>query len=179
MINLFFYIFVKNKTMNINKALEHFKFKFQNSWKPTPRDIEAYNAIVEFKTLQETKNLSEHETLAKLWIHQMVLLSRTKLYSGERSIQVIDEILNKSVYDWCVILQNEIPLMRFQSIGNIKYQLTEESVLNRTKLRERDKNIIDNHSKELRDALVYEISEDDIIKFVERQITRIINKYEK
>jgi hypothetical protein len=123
--------------------------------------------------------MSENESLAKLWIHQMILLARTKMYSGERCIQVIDEILDKSVYDWCVILQEEIPMIKFNSVGNIKYQLTEESVLNRTKLRERDKNIIDNNSKELVEALTYKIELDKVIKLVERQLNRIINEKEK
>lgn len=165
--------------MNINKSLEHFKWKFENSWKPTEKDVEAFNSIIAYKEMQESYNLQHNESLAKLWIHQMMLLARTKNYNGERCVQVIDEILNISVYDWCLMLKEEIPMMRFNSVGNFKYPLSHEDEFNMTKIQERNAKIIDEFEDELIAALKYEISEENIIKFVERNITRIINKYEK
>ena len=101
--------------MNINKALEHLEWKFKNSWRPTKTDVEAYNSIVEYKELQESRNLSQNENLAKLWIHQMILLSNTDSYSGTRCIEVIDEILTKSVYDWCLRNERAVADDEFQS----------------------------------------------------------------
>ena len=72
--------------MNINKALGHLEWKFKNTWKPTKRDVEAYNSIVEWKELQEQGVLQDNESLAKLWIHQMMLLSQTDSYTGERCV---------------------------------------------------------------------------------------------
>lgn len=165
--------------MNINKALEHFKWKFENSWKPTKKDVEAFNSIVEYKEIQESKSLSENELLAKLWIHQLILLARTNMYNGERCVQVIDEILSKPVYEWCLILKDEIPLMRFNAVGVHKYQLEKENVLNRTKLSEINEKIINEFETDLTKALKSEISEDNIIKFVSQNINRIIDKFEK
>lgn len=165
--------------MYINKAIEHFNWRFKNSWKPTQRDIEAYNSILEYKELQETKNLSQNELFAKLWIHQLILLSRSNMYNGERSIQVIDEILKKSVYEWCLILKNEIPMMRFNVVGMGKYQIDTETVLNRSKMDLINKEIIENYETELTEALKYDISEENIINFVKSQITRCINIFEK
>lgn len=166
--------------MNINKAIEHLEWRFTKSGlKPTKRDIEAYNSIIEYKDIQETKNLSQNESLAKLWMHQLILLSRTNMYNGERCIQVIDEILNKSVYDWCLILKSEIPMMRFNSIGMGKYQIDTETVLNRSKLNSINKKIISEFETELTKALKHEPNEENIIKFVKKEIDRIIVKYEK
>lgn len=165
--------------MNINKALEHFNYKFKNTWKPTQRDVEAFNTIIDYKELQETQAMQENELLAKLWIHQMILLTRTNMYNGERCIQVIDEILSKSVYEWCLILKSEIPLMRFNNIGVDKYQLYKENILDLTKLSEINEKIINEFETELTKALKSEISEENIIKFVSQNINRIINKYEK
>ena len=142
--------------MNINKALEHFEWKFKHSWRPTATDIEAYNAILDYKAKQESYNLSQNENLAKLWIHQMILLSNTDSYSGTRCIEVVDEILTKSVYEWCLELKEQLPMMNFRALQK--------------KLGTDD---------ELKKALIYEISEANIIKFVEAEITRIIDKYEK
>lgn len=162
--------------MKIQRALDHLKWKFQNKWKPTPTDVEAYNAIVEYVEFQSSVNLSQNEQLAKLWIEKMILLSRTKMYSGERCIQVIDDILDKSVHEWCLILKEEIPMMRFSSIGGNKYPLKEEDANNLTKIRERNSKIIDEFEDELTRALQYEITEKDIIKFVEGQVNRILQK---
>src|SRR5690606_3830341 len=165
--------------MNIDKALAHFEWKFKNHWKPTKRDIEAYNSILEYKEIQDSINMNKNDSLAKLWIHQLILLSRSNMYTGERSIQVIDEILSKTVYEWCEILRNQIPMMRFRSVGMGKYQIDTETVLNRSKMDSIDKEIIENFETELTEALKYEISEENIIKFVEKEISRIITKFEK
>ena len=163
--------------MNIDKAINHFKYKFQNTWKPTKTDIEAYNAIIDYKSMQEDVNLSQNESLAKLWIHQMMLLSNTKAYDGERSIQVIDEILKDSLYNWCLKLKDQIPMMRFNSVGLSKYPLPDD--FNITKLQERNNKIIEEFEDELTEALKYKINEEQIIKFVKSQITRILHTYEK
>lgn len=142
--------------MNINKAIEHFQWKFKNSWKPTPKDIEAFNSIIDYKELAESRNLTQNESLAKLWIHQMILLSNTNMYNGERCIQITHEILDKSVYDWCLKLKDEIPMMKVRSNLD-SYKNDEEMFVD----------------------LKYEISEDNIIKFVKKEISNIILKYEK
>lgn len=165
--------------MNIDKALEHFKWKLQNSWKPTKSDLEAYNAIIDFKQLQEQEVLTRNESLAKLWIEKLILLNRSKMYDAKRSIQVIDEILDKPLYDLCLVLKNEIPMMRFNSVGSSKYPIEEKDSLNTLKMIERNEKIVAEFETELTEALKYEISEENIIKFVEQQINRIINKYEK
>jgi hypothetical protein len=165
--------------MNIYKALDHFEYKFRNSWKPTEADIKAFNAIVRYKKLQEAKTLQQNELLAKLWIHQLILFSRTGGYNGERSIQVLDEILSASVYEWCLVLKDEIPMMRFGSIGSHKYPLEPKDYYNFTKLKNRNKKIIDEFETELTKAMKHEVTEENIIKFVKTQINRIINKFEK
>ena len=142
--------------MNINKALEHFEWKFKNSWKPTQKDVEAYNSILEYKAQQESYNLSRNENLAKLWIHQMILLSNTDAYTGERCIQVIDEILSKSVYQWCLEMKEQLPMMQFRALEKLG-----------------------SSDEELKKTLAFTISEENIIKFVEKEITRFINKFEK
>ena len=136
--------------MNINKALEHFEWKFKNSWKPTQRDIEAFNAIIEYKEVQNSYNMSKNESLAKLWIHQLILLANSNMYTGQRCIQVLDEILSKSVYSWCIKLKNELPVMRFNSVDDDKLK-----------------------------ALTSEVKEEHVIKFVEDHVSRVINKFEK
>ena len=158
--------------MNINKALEHFKWKMQNKWKPTETDIQAYNSIIDYKEQQEKKSLQENENLAKLWIHQLILLSNTNMYDGKRSIQVIDEILEESAYDWCMKLKEQLPMMRFKSIALEKYPLPD--VYNVTELRSRNSKIVAGYETKLTDALKYEITKDNVIKFVATHINRII-----
>ena len=54
--------------MNIKKAIEHFEFKFQKNWKPTPTDIIALNCIIEFVNDKHTKQLQDNEMFAKVYI---------------------------------------------------------------------------------------------------------------
>lgn len=159
--------------MNIDKALEHFKWKLvetdkngkpiklKSSFKPTKTDLEAYNSILDYKETNERYAVMDNESLAKLWMHQLILLSETNSYTGERCIQVIDEILSKSTYDWCVTLQKSISMMRFNAI-----------------LKESNGITLDNEDR-LKEALIHKPKEEDVIKFVNKQINRVINKFEK
>ena len=142
--------------MRIDKALEHFKWKFENKWKPTEKDVEAFKAIIEYKEKQESINLQQNNNFAKLWIHQLILLSNSEMYTGERCIQVIDEILSKSVYDWCLELQQQLSIMRFNALS--KEGASDE---------------------ELTEALTFKMKEEDVIKFVNKNITRNILQFEK
>jgi hypothetical protein len=142
--------------MKIDKALEHFEWKFKNTWKPTPKDIEAYNAIVDYKQQVDDVNLAKNESLAKLWIHQFMLLSNTQMYTAERCIQVINEILSKPVYQWCTELQEQLPIMKFNA-------LTKQGA----------------SDEELLEALAWKAKEDDVIRLVNKKITEIIFLYEK
>ena len=165
--------------MNIEKALSHFEWKFKNHWRPTEKDIEAFNSIIEYKEVQQSKTMFENESLAKLWIHQLMLLNNTKRYSAQRSIQVIDEILDKPVYEWCVTMRENNVLMRFNALtaeseGVISNQ-KDSGYINVKTTRE----IVKEKEKELLKAVQSEITEENIIKFVEKHINRIINKFEK
>ena len=166
--------------MNIEKALEHFQWKFKNHWQPTKKDIDAFNAIIEFKEMQETNSLANNENLAKLWIHQLILLNESKMYTGERSIQVIDEILSKSVYEWVLILQSKLGLMRFNSISSGNVSNKKDNALNHPlNNQQENKELVDLKAKELHDALLHQPKEEDVIKFVNSQVNRVINKFEK
>lgn len=54
--------------MTIKKALEHFQFKFQKSWKPTEADVKAFNTIIEFVEAKHQQQLTDNEMFAKLYI---------------------------------------------------------------------------------------------------------------
>ena len=165
--------------MDIDKAIDRFNWRFKNTWKPNVKDIEAINSIMDYVELQRNKSLSENESLAKLWIHQLMLLNSTQLYSAERSIQVIDEILDKSVYDWCKDLQSNISIMRFNTLSLKINSEISKNILNRSNVIKSAEEIVDKNEKELLKELQSEVFEENIIKFVEKHINRIINKYEK
>lgn len=55
--------------MTPNRALQHFKWKLQNSWKPTAPDIEAYNALVAYNKEQNEKTINDNQLFGKLYIY--------------------------------------------------------------------------------------------------------------
>ena len=165
--------------MNITKAISHFEFKLDKVWKKTKQDVDAFNAILDYKELVESKAMNENEALAKLWVEKMIILSRTKSYDGQRCIQAIDETLNKSLYELIMILKEEIPLMRFTALMSSKIPISDADSYNITKVKARSKELAEKYETELTEALRHEVSEDKIIKFVESQITRIIHQVDK
>lgn len=160
--------------MTINKALEHFDWKFRNVWKPTKLDVEAINTIIKFKENQESINLSENEALAKLWIHQLMLLNETEMYTAQRAIQVIDEILSHSVYDWALKLHEQTNIMRFRTVLNTDEYRKALIKKKPIKMQEIGSKIIEGKEDELKDLFTDEVKEENIIKFIENHITRIM-----
>lgn len=158
--------------MDINKAIEHFEWKLKNVWKPSQKDIDAYNAILEYKDITETYNMSQNESLAKLWINTFIMLSLHSKNNSKDSIRQIDEMLSKSVYEWVKILNKEIPHIKLNLLNKNDY------VYNVTKRLEQDKEMVENEPDKLNDALE-PVKIEDTIKFLETQITRVINKFEK
>jgi flagellin-specific chaperone FliS len=158
--------------MNIDRAISHFEYKLKNSWKPTKADIEAYNAIIEYKEKQEDINLEQNENLAKLWVHTLMTLSSTNTYNAEQCINEIDKILKPSVSDWCEILREQLPMMRFNAVGNHKYPLVDP--YNITKLRERNEKIINEFETDLTEAIKFKAKIGDVSRFVSNHVTRII-----
>lgn len=164
--------------MKIEKALEHQKWRLQNG-KPTERDIEAYNSILRWKKTQEKRNTKQNENFAKLWVHQLILLSDTKMYSGERCIQVIDEILRKPVYEWVVLLKEKLSIMRFKAVLSDNGVNIPKDVFNDTQLTLAMSNALKGRERLLAKVLKQEVSLKNTIIFVEEQINRSINEYEK
>ena len=165
--------------MNILQAIDRFKWRFQNSWKVNEKDIEAYNAIIDFKDIQASKNISEHESLAKLVIHLVMLLNQSRGHNTKQSLNVLDEILSKSVYDWCKSLHEQSSMMRFNNIIVSDEYLEALRVGNITKMRVESDKVLNIKEKELHESLTMEVKEEDVIKWVENIITGIIHKYEK
>ena len=162
--------------MNIAAALSHFEWRFRNHWKPTKKDLEAYNSILEWKELIEMENMSQNESLAKLWIHQFLLLAWAQKLDSKDAIIEIDSILKRSVYDWVLRLQKDIPLLKLHLTDldnpiNDAYSFTEMQTRN-------EKIVAQNHDQMLNDFLDL-VDEKNLIKFVSDQITRVINIFEK
>ena len=142
--------------MNIAAALSHFEWKFKNHWKPTKKDLEAYNSILEWKEIIESKNLSQNESLAKLWIHQFLLLAWAQKLDSNNAIKEIDGILSRSVYEWVLVLKKDIPLLKLHL-----------------------KDLNETSTDKLLDNFLKAPDEDNLIKFVSDQITRVIVNFEK
>ena len=165
--------------MNIDKAIQHFEYKFRKSWKPTTTDINSLNAIIDYKQMQEDITLTNNENLAKMWVNTLMTLSITKTYNAEQCIQEIDKILEVSVYDWCLLLQEQLPMMRFNAIGNIEFPLKPIEQFSLGCVIENNKKIVAKYETELTNALKFKPKEDDVIRFVKNHVNRVITKFKK
>lgn len=193
--------------MHISKAIKHLKWKFENVWNITEDDIKAYKAIVNYKEHNESVNLSKNESLAKLYIfvlRRLIEKEERTIYDLEIH-KKINIILEDSVYNHCLKLMNQLnnSNMYFRIKENVKdiempfnhvhpsnyIDCISDEVDNNKKLelvlkyqeekkkyKERLHNFIDNNSDKLTNHI---FNENDIIKFIEQQISYIIDKYEK
>lgn len=166
--------------MRIDKAIKHLNWRFKKSWKPTKLDVEAYNSIIDYVEIQEQKTLSENESFAKLWIYIFINRSSIGYSNAYDIIKFIDSILERSVFDLVKALQSEILTSRIQSVGIHKHPpLRDLEFLNIDKRRDRDQKIIKDFSTDILKVLHKEVSQEQTIKFVNSQVNRVINKFEK
>jgi hypothetical protein len=171
--------------MNIERAISHFEFrlvekdskgkiKLKGNLKPNLNDLKAYNAIIEYKEKQEDINLEQNENLAKLWVHTLMTLNVTNLYSAEQCIVEIDKILEPTVYDWCLLLQEKLPIMKFSAIGQAEFPLTPIEQMSASMVMDNNKKIVDKYPNELMDALLSKPKIENVVRFVKNHVTRII-----
>ncbi|WP_417858841.1 hypothetical protein [Xanthomarina gelatinilytica] len=63
--------------MTINKAIDHFVFKFQNVWKPTPKDIEALETILDWTEKEKETVISNNLLFAKCYVRLLMFENST------------------------------------------------------------------------------------------------------
>ena len=78
--------------MTIKKAVEHFIWKFKNSWNPTEKDVEALNAVIEFVESKHKKQIQDFHLFAKLYI--MVYAQYLERYKAT----IFDDIPRKELH---------------------------------------------------------------------------------
>ncbi len=164
--------------MNIEKALKHFDFKFKNSKKvPSPSDLEAFNAILDYKEKQQSANLQQNETLAKLFIFTLIRINSTRGYSAKQCLKQIDDIFRISVFEWVKQLRLNYFFTKF-NVTKEAYEgyLEANYGYNITQLDIEGKKIFKEHP-ELLECEIPDI--EYYIKFVEEQMNRIINENER
>lgn len=55
--------------MTPEKALSHFAYKLQNTWKMTEADLKAYNCLVDFVEKKQKQSLIDNQLFGKLYIY--------------------------------------------------------------------------------------------------------------
>ena len=55
--------------MNIEKALDRFKFRLTSQWKHNEIDLDAFNTIIRFVNVQEDELLNKNQLFGKLYIY--------------------------------------------------------------------------------------------------------------
>ncbi len=84
--------------MTPKRALDHFKWKFQNKWKPTEQDIEAYNTLAEYVVENSKQQIIDNELFAKMYIYMMgfMLVRYDATFFDEIPQKELHKLLNKS-----------------------------------------------------------------------------------
>ena len=168
--------------MSPTKALDYLSWEckeLHKKGKLTPKKLEAVNSLISFYQVQNQKAVTDNELFAKLFIEKLMFICETKHATSEKALYEIERILSTDVYEMVLKFKDKIPFFKFNSIGQDTEPLDEAMLGNLTYIRERNNKIIDNHTKELKEALKTSYTEEQAIKFIETQINRLLTKYAK
>jgi len=166
--------------MEIDKAISYLTWEAKKDKeinKLTPKKLEAINAVISYVNWERKKLLSEHDLFAKMFIEKFIMLCETKHHTAKSALEEISRILNHSVYDLVKILQDKMPMFKFNSIGQDTEPLDMAKFDNITYLRERSSRIVAQHTAELSEALKTSYNESEVIHFVEKSINKFITEH--
>ena len=91
----------------ITKAISHFKWRFQNGWKPTQRDVEAYNQIVEFTEKKHAEQFVNQQLFAKLYIKyygEIIKYYKASVFDKEPQKEInriLDTPIEQLIQEFC------------------------------------------------------------------------------
>lgn len=98
--------------MNIDRALEHFRYKLSSNKYTTDKDLEAYNSIVEFKENIINSFTSRHDLLLKLYVLCL------EYYCKKYSFDMFQNIASKELFKDLSTLPSSFIIERFKSLLN-------------------------------------------------------------
>lgn len=168
--------------MNIEKAVKHLSWRLsQQKIIPNDKDVEAFNFMI--RTINKNHELAvmRDKCFAKLLVEKLLFLTMDGKFSMKQAVNIIEEILETPVYSWAKTFVKEVPSIRFSQVFEKKYieiGLSDDDRKNVKKVIEAKRLIISKNKKELSDALTEKYSEDDFIKFFNRLVFELINKYQ-
>jgi hypothetical protein len=168
--------------MNIEKAVKHLSWRLsQSKIVPNEKDVEAFNFMI--RTINKNHELAvmRDKCFAKLLVEKLLFLTMDGKFSMKQAVNIIEEILETPVYSWAKTFVKEVPSIRFSQVFEKKYieiGLSDDDRKNVKKVIEAKRLIISKNKKELSDALTEKYSEDDFIKFFNRLVFELINKYQ-
>jgi len=168
--------------MNIEKAVKHLSWRLsQSKIVPNEKDVEAFNFMI--RTINKNHELAvmRDKCFAKLLVEKLLFLTMDGKFTMKQAVNIIEEILETPVYSWAKTFVKEVPSIRFSQVFEKKYieiGLRDDDRKNVKKVIEAKRLIISKNKKELSDALTEKYSEDDFIKFFNRLVFELINKYQ-
>ena len=113
----------------ITKAINHFKWKFQNSWKPTQQDVEAYNQIVEFTEKKHEQQFVDQQLFAKLYIKyygELIRYYKSSVFDKEPQKEInriLDTPIEHLIQDFCKTVKEVEQSRTLEVRGDIKHPL--------------------------------------------------------
>ena len=148
--------------MTIKKALEHLAWKFKNSWKPTPKDIEAFNEVAEFTEAKLKQQYNDNQLFAKIYITFYGEL--LKYYDSTVFDPIPQKALNK-ILDTPI----ETIIQKFLDKANLQEQTIEHRKKNGIK---HPKTVDTSDIKPDAEAMTYEEAEQNLTAMINMALTK-------
>jgi len=115
--------------MTIENAIKHFEFKLKNSWKPTATDIQAYNAILEYKTKKDSQQFIDNQLFGKLYITyygELLKYYRATVFDKQpqKDLEdVLSDTIEKVIQDFIIKANDVERALEYTIEGVLKHPL--------------------------------------------------------
>lgn len=168
--------------MSPEQALDYLSWESKEAHKNkklTPKKLKAVNTLIDFYKSQNQKAVRDNDLFAKLFIEKFMFICQTRHATAESAMQEIERILSMSVYEMVLKLKENLPMFKFNAIGQDTEPLDVSKFDDYSYILERNDKIIGKHTKELKEALKTTYTEEQAIRFINTQVNRLLTKYRK
>lgn len=165
--------------MKIEKAISRVAWRFKQKKCNYDDDVQALNTIITFVNKSRESSLRNNDAFAKLFIEKFMMLAETQHNTAQDCINEIERILSYDVSEMVEIFSQRVPQYSFNARCQSLIPLKKEDRLNISRIRERNHELADKHTKELKKSLKTPYTIADGIEFVTNQVNRLLLKYDR
>lgn len=167
------------KQLNITQAVKHLTWRLHPEQGkkiiPNEKDVEAFNLILQTLNSQYEQGLIQDILFAKMLCDKLLMLTIPGDRTMKSAIEVVEEILSRSMDGWSKAFQDNIPLIKLSKAFEdefIRFRDSGNLAKDAASVREAKLKLIAQNQNKLRDLLTKPYTHEEFTGF----ITQLVHK---